>query len=353
VAAIFSFPPNAGIHEQLRRRPFRSRGDRGALTGGFAVCILGALLAATYQPTIPCFWEESVPVDNHPVPKVLLIGIDGCRPDALVRALAPHMHRLILTGAFSDRAQTGDIPVSGPGWSSMLTGVWRQKHGVRDNDFDGADFVHYPHFFRRLKQARPDADTVSIVRWRSIHDHILKDAELAEVSWTDRQVADRAGYALRERKADAVFVQFEDVDQAGHEFGFDPAQPNYQAAIERTDSHVGRLLEAVRQRKTYAAEEWLILISTDHGGSGKSHGRDVPEDRTIFIVANGPSVTRGAIEPPPAIVDVAATALVHLGVPLDPSWQLDAKPIAWHQPVMAVRSSLAGRSDRSLAAGNR
>jgi hypothetical protein len=324
-------------------RESRTRGDRGALTGGFALGLLGALLAAAYQPAIPGWREPLTSNEAAPVPKVLVIGIDGCRPDALVRALAPHLHRLILTGAYSDRAQTGDIPLSGPGWSSMLTGVWRQKHGVRNNDFDGADFVHYPHFFRRLKQSRPDADTVSIVRWRPIHDHILADAELAVVASSDHQVADRAAHALRERKADAVFVQFDDVDHAGHEFGFEPAQPSYLAAIERTDRHIGRLLDAVRQRGTYGKEEWLILISTDHGGSGKGHGRNIPEDRTIFVLINGPSVTRGIIERPPAIVDVAATALAHLGVALAPSWELDARPIHWRQPPWPAVDAESGR----------
>src|SRR4051812_20813467 len=68
--------------------------------------------------------------------KVLIIGIDGCRPDALRAAKAPNLEALIRDGAYSGKAQTGDATISGPGWSSMLTGVWRAKHGVRDNRFE-------------------------------------------------------------------------------------------------------------------------------------------------------------------------------------------------------------------------
>ena len=41
------------------------------------------------------------------VPKVLLIGIDGVRPDVLREVQTPHLNDLIRTGAFSDRALTG------------------------------------------------------------------------------------------------------------------------------------------------------------------------------------------------------------------------------------------------------
>ncbi len=108
--------------------------------------------------------------------KVLIVGIDGCRPDALKAARAPHLHGLIREGAFSDQAQTGDVTVSGPGWASMLTGVWRQKHGVRDNRFEGHNLKEFPHFFRRLKQALPRASTVSVVHWAPIAERIVVDA---------------------------------------------------------------------------------------------------------------------------------------------------------------------------------
>ncbi|MDP6512960.1 MAG: alkaline phosphatase family protein, partial [SAR202 cluster bacterium] len=97
--------------------------------------------------------------------KVLIIGIDGCRPDALLAAETPNLDTLIDDGLVSYQAQTCEFTVSAPGWSSMLTGVWPNKHGVKDTSFDGADYGSYPHFFQRLKEAREDAVTASIVNW--------------------------------------------------------------------------------------------------------------------------------------------------------------------------------------------
>src|SRR5262249_32935764 len=101
----------------------------------------------------------------------------------------------------------------------------------------------------------------------------------------------------------------------------------YVQAIERTDEFVGRLLKAIRARKTYAQEDWLILASTDHGGSGKSHGKDIPEHRTIFVLVSGAAAARGRIEPAPAIVDIAPTALHHLGVPIQARWKMDGRAV--------------------------
>jgi predicted AlkP superfamily pyrophosphatase or phosphodiesterase len=260
-------------------------------------------------------------------PRVLIIGIDGCRPDALRKAHTPNLDGLLRQGAFSYQAQTGDRTISGPGWSSLLTGVWRSKHGVRDNDFEGADFRAYPHLFRRLKQQRPRAFTASVVHWAPLNTAILADADLAITVPEDRLVAAKAEQVLRDRDPDALFVHFDEVDGAGHRHGFHPDVGPYVRAIEQTDRYVGRLLQAVRGRKTYAREDWLVLVSTDHGGSGKGHGRDLPEHRTIFLIVSGPSAARGEIKPAPGIVDVAATALEHLGVAIDPRWGLDGRPV--------------------------
>ncbi|CAM5353026.1 hypothetical protein SALBM311S_08742 [Streptomyces alboniger] len=44
---------------------------------------------------------------------------------------------------------------SGPGWSSVLTGVWPDRHGVTGNDFTGADYLRYPDFLTRATTLRP------------------------------------------------------------------------------------------------------------------------------------------------------------------------------------------------------
>ena len=49
--------------------------------------------------------------------------------------------------------------------------------------------------------------------------------------------------------------------------------------------------------------------------------------RGFVLLASGPSAARGEITPAPSIVDVAVTALTHLGVEGDPEWQLDGRAV--------------------------
>ena len=92
---------------------------------------------------------------------------------------------------------------------------------------------------------------------------------------------------------------------------------------------VGRLVAAIQARPTYADEDWLILISTDHGRTDEGgHGGDSDEERIIFFLAHGRSVVREPIETAANIVDIAVTALTHLGVEIDAAWNLDGRSVA-------------------------
>ena len=79
-------------------------------------------------------------------PKVLVIGIDGIRPDVLMHVNTPNIDELAAEGFLSNHARTGYPSVSGPGWSSMLNGVWPDKHGVTDNSFEGERYNDFPDF---------------------------------------------------------------------------------------------------------------------------------------------------------------------------------------------------------------
>lgn len=278
-----------------------------------------------------------------PRKKVLVIGIDGCRTDALLAADAPNLDALIADGAFCDDVRilgprdTGSDTVSGPGWSSLMTGVWADKHGVLNNRFQGANYTEYPHFFRRLKDARPEAFTASIEDWGMIHKHIVSAADLnadltskeKDHAGDDKRVAALAVTTLAERNPEAMFVYFGNVDETGHRKGFHPRVPEYIQAIEDTDKHIGTLLTAMRGRKTAADEDWLVLVCTDHGGAGTDHskGHTQPEVTTVFMIVSGPAAKRGKLAGPAYLVDVPATALTHLGVAIDPAWKWDGRAV--------------------------
>lgn len=289
------------------------------------------------------------------VRKVLLIGLDGVRPDALARAHTPNLDRLITNGAFADDTQIlGDRyekneTGSGPGWSSILTGVWADKHGVHRNDFKGSDYSRFPHLFERLKAREPGARTVSLVAWKPIHDHIVSAADTSRAFPTDGELM--RGASLQEKMRHAgdrdadlaqeacrvlltsdptlMFLHFDAPDHAGHTYGFHPDIEGYTDMIARTDRSIGRVLDAIENRRTRARESWLVIVTTDHGGKSTGHGggQDVPEIRTVFLIISGNAARKLRLRTRTYITDACATALAHLGVPIDPAWQLDGRPV--------------------------
>lgn len=309
------------------------RGGVGTITA----IVIRAVCTGFVLPIMAC--AESDPADGLE-PKVLVIGIDGVRPDVLAEVATPHLDALIAEGAFTDRARTGLPSVSGPGWSSLLIGVWPDKHGVTSNDFHGHRYSEYPDFLTRLETAQPDLETFVVADWLPLVGDdsggpVIGDApdtkiqlDGYELGWPEADVAgtDAAVRALSEGDPDALFVYLGDPDETSHHHGSIGAE--YRAAITTADGQVGRLVSAIRSRDTYTSENWLILVSTDHGRTvDGGHGGDSDEERTIFYLASGPSTVVGEIPGSVEIVDVAVTALAHMGMESRSDWDLDGKVV--------------------------
>ena len=277
--------------------------------------------------------------DSPGIPKVLLIGIDGVRPDVLAEVPTPNIDALAAAGWYTAEALTTTPSVSGPSWSSMLTGVWPEKHGVTDNSFTGRNYAQYPSFLTRIEQTRPELATFAALDWLplaqlpedlgpvlppTIDTRVTFDGY--EHGWdeADGMVAEAAAAHLHEADPDALFVYLGNPDETSHRHG--SIGTEYRDAIALSDRHVGTLIEAVHARSTHAGEDWLVLISTDHGRRPDGgHGGDSPEEMTIFILASGPATVDWPEPVSASIVDVAATALDHLGIAIDPAWALDGR----------------------------
>lgn len=217
--------------------------------------------------------------------KVLIIGIDGCRPDALLAANAPVIQGLLPNAVYSFDALTRAPTWSGTGWSSMLTGVWQEKHGVLDNTFAGSNYGAYPHFIHRAETSNPAFVTQSIVHWSPINTQISTLCDVEINVTTDLAVKNNAVDALMNQDNDILFVAFDDVDHTGHSDGFSPTVPSYMATIATTDGYVGEIMDALLGRPNFEAENWLVLLTTDHGGLSTSHGGTSLEERNIFYIA--------------------------------------------------------------------
>ncbi|MBX9365492.1 alkaline phosphatase family protein [Streptomyces sp. WAC04114] len=279
--------------------------------------------------------------------------MDGLRYDRLTRspANAPVLHALMAAGAVGtsllpygrpddEPSSTTAYTDSGPGWSSILTGVWPDRHGVTGNDFKGADYARYPDFLTRAARARPGLRTAAAVSWpalvrrgtlgRTIGRRVRHNGESKGYETADRRVARTVLRWLTKSDPDALFVYFGATDEAGHDTG--PLSPAYDRALLAQDAHLGQLLAAIGARAAdprRAEEHWTVLITTDHGhlDSG-GHGGDSRAEREVFVVLDEPG---GSARPAgtrldtPRLIDIAPTVLDRLGIPVDPAWGLQGR----------------------------
>jgi hypothetical protein len=235
------------------------------------------------------------------IPKVLVIGLDGTRPDALMPAGIQDFLDKELPGAKPEYAFAGGVPggylqrtMTGPGFTSILTGTWADKHGVVGNLIvDKSPAVM--SFPAEVVARWPGKRAAVLAAWEAIvdgsthgdkgifrfvpgqgyyfGDYATKDpAVMAESA---RCIAD--GY-------DLVFAVIDLPDHIGHQSGFSPDNAEYVTAIHKALAQAATLVEAVKARPGYADEDWLVILTTDHGGTGKNHGGQSAEERSTFII---------------------------------------------------------------------
>lgn len=281
--------------------------------------------------------------------KVLIIGIDGTMPSALAVAETPNLNALKANGCSSTRVISHPVTHSAAAWSSLFTGVWGDKHGVNDpgNSFAGNQFATYPSFFKRLEDANPAFNTVCLARWAPLIT-VVPDADEKLSFGSDAAITTETVNRLTTTNPDVFYMILLDVDSAGHSYGFGPTVPQYVSAIETADGRVGQIISALTSRATYAEEDWLVIVATDHG----EHDHPDPErSRITFHIISGPSAARGVMWPSPSIVDVCATVLTHMGVAIAPAWNLDARVEGFPLPPTPYGANLIRNGDAEANSG--
>lgn len=262
--------------------------------------------------------------------KVLFIGVDGVRSDALQQANTPTWDSLCASGLYTYTSWHVGITVSGPSWSSMLTGVWHGKHGVTNNNYTGSNFNDYPYFTTLAKQYRTDLKTAQVTSWDPMSSAVYNDGWDSKIVVPSDDACEAAGIAqLADADLDVLFIHIDDCDAQGHGNGFSPTVASYMNQVEYVDGQLRRILNALKSRANYGNEEWMVIMTTDHGGIGTGHGGPTRVEREIWWVASGPGVPQAQISidlpsvadlfpnpddyrTAPMLTDIAVTALDYL-----------------------------------------
>jgi arylsulfatase A-like enzyme len=292
---------------------------------------LTATATATFTPT-PTATPTATPTPTPtatptPAPPaltgVLIISVDGLRPEAVQLADTPTLDQLIARGAVSWDAQTVLPSATLPGHASMLSGSSPEVHGVRWNSYaPERGYVPLPTLFSVVHEA---GLSTAMVVGKAKLEHIAVPGTVdsfANVIGGDARVVGQAVEYLREASPDVLVVHLPDVDTTGHVHGWlASAQLDF---VTRADGALAMLLDTLEELDRL--ESTLIIITADHGGIDTAHGGSDPESMTIPWIIAGPGVRSGyEIEGDVMVYDTAVTAAWALGLPLPAEWE--GKPI--------------------------
>ncbi len=263
--------------------------------------------------------------DGNRRPMALMVMFDGLRADAIESGEMPNLAALRngtwqpgYNAAWTVTGQNapGTPPVSAPNHASIATGVSPSKHGVTANGKTASgNYAAYPTWLKRVVDAKSGTSALFVYSWSEDAD-LGPAAGVTFLGKTDAENAtDLAALLASSDAPDATMYFIDAVDHAGHAGSYYPYTAGYRAALAESDGYLGACLSAIASRATFADEDWLILVTSDHGGFGTTHAeRGGRHDHTIPIVISGRSVTAGRIPGCPHNFDVCASALAHFGV---------------------------------------
>lgn len=270
---------------------------------------------------------------SKPIPQIthaVIISVDGLRPDLALRANTPNMHALFTSGSFSFWARTTEMSVTLPSHTSMLTGVVPKTHGITFND-DGPEEQVYPKVPTLFEMAKNAGYTTALAATKSKFTTLSREVDWASIpprgkTAQDDVATDAAVQFLKEHQPGILFLHLGGTDVVGHAIGW--ATPEQIAAIEHADACIGRLMGTLKELKLL--DSTFVLMSADHGGTGKWHGPDEPRARHIPWIISGPGIRKNVDltiyrELTINTEDTCATTCWLLNIPID--HPIDGKPL--------------------------
>ena len=252
--------------------------------------------------------------------KVLLILIDGARPDA-VEAL-PEFKELTKAMSYNGECRTVMPSVTLPCHVSLFHSVTPERHGTTTN-------VYAP-------QVRPVKGLCEILNesglrcgffydWEELRD-ISRPGSLYysysfnghEIGYRacDDKLTDIAIEHIRNGDLDFAFLYLGYPDDAGHREGW--MNEEYMFSVKNSLIDAKKIIDTL-------GEDFAYIITADHGGHARAHGTDMEEDMKIplFIGGNIGELTDKMQRP--TILDIAPTITELFEVSASKDWE--GKPL--------------------------
>ena len=249
--------------------------------------------------------------------KVILLSIDGMRPDGVLQCKNPYVDELMRIASYTYNARTVFPSITLPCYMSLFHSVPPEIHGTAGNTYIPP--VHPINgLFEQLKKA--DKISAMYYGWEPMRDlsrpgslmHTMYiDAFSAE--HTDVILTDHALNYIKIAKPDFVFIYLIETDEkGGHDNGW--MSSAYLDYISCAISCVRKVIEETNG-------EYSVIVTADHGGHDSEHGSEMDEDMIIPMFFYGQPFAPGKKLGEVSILDIAPTIADIMGVPKAKEWQ--------------------------------
>lgn len=303
--------------------------------------------------------------------KSVFIILDGIPADMIERLNPPTIQEIAKQGGYSRAFCGGTVggydqtpTISAVGYATILTSAWANKHNVWDNA--PKPNYNYWSIFRIAKAQPHDVTTALYSSWtdnRTILlgeglpetgnlkiDYVVDGMDLDEKSYPkekddlhifkiDEVVSQAAAEGIRTDAPDLSWVYLWYTDDAGHIYGNGDYFDDYTM---KADAQVARIWEAVKYREANFDEEWMVIVTTDHGrgADGHHHGGQSERERTCWISTNVPPSAHFS-SPMLALTDINPTICRYMNfeLPEEIGWEQDGSPFIGKVDVTSLQAT--------------
>ena len=209
--------------------------------------------------------------------KVILISIDGMRPDGLKQCGNPYLDELIKKSSYTFEGKTVFPSITLPCHLSMFHSVPPERHGTTSNTYV-VPVRPVSGLFEQIKSA--DKTAAMYYGWEPLRE-IGRPGSLVAAEYinaysfehSDGILTERAINYIKIKKPDFVFLYMVETDEkGGHDSGW---------MSDTYLDYINRAIDNVKKVVGEFEDEYTIVITADHGGHDRGHGSDMPEDMTI------------------------------------------------------------------------
>lgn len=249
---------------------------------------------------------------------VIVLSIDGLRTDAAAAAASKSLLDLKSKSVFGSNARTIKPSITLPSHTSMLTGRDVRVHGISWNTYKPKKgMVKVPTIFEK---AHNRGMTTAMFVGKEKFKHLLRPNTVDHFSFPGDEamevVDDFSKFVKAHGLPNLTFIHMPDPDLAGHRYRW--MSKEYLKAVRRSGRAVKKVIATAEQA---APHDFTIIVTADHGGSGRHHKADKEIHWRIPWMTYGPKLKPKTLSQKIVTYDTAATALSLLGVTVPEKWE--------------------------------